>query len=196
MVTYENGERVFPWPVSWSAVWVGALSAVALALIIGLVGIAVGAQRVGQPFGGWHKVSLIALVFSVFGSFLSFALGGWATAKVAGFRRSEPAMLHGAIAWLVALPILMVMASLGAAAYFGGWYGGLAGTPAWAAAAAATVLPDPAVAEAARNSALAAVTALLIGLIGGVIGGWMGSGEPMTFTHYRTGRSRAASGGW
>src|SRR5262249_59367640 len=45
MVTYENGERVFPWPVSWSAVWVGTLSAVALALIIGLVGISVGAQR-------------------------------------------------------------------------------------------------------------------------------------------------------
>jgi len=196
MVTYENGERVFPWPVSWSAVWIGTLSAVALALIIGLVGISVGAQRVGHPFGTWHEVSLIALVFSVFGSFLSFALGGWAAAKVAGFRRSEPAMLHGAIAWLVALPILMGMAALGASAYFGGWYGGLAGTPAWAATAAATASTDPTAAAAARNSALAALTALLIGLIGSVIGGWMGSGEPMTFTHYRTGRSRAASGGW
>jgi anti-sigma factor RsiW len=52
------------------------------------------------------------------------------------------------------------------------------------------------VAAAARNSALAAVAALLLGLIGGVIGGWMASGEPMTFTHYRTRRDRAAAGGW
>jgi len=48
----------------------------------------------------------------------------------------------------------------------------------------------------ARNAALAAVTALLLGLISGVVGGWMGSGEPMTFTHYRTRRERAAAGGW
>jgi hypothetical protein len=30
-----------------------------------------------------------------------------------------------------------------------------------------------------------------LGLVGSVIGGWMASGEPMTFTYYRT---RAAQG--
>jgi hypothetical protein len=39
---------------------------------------------------------------------------------------------------------------------------------------------------AVRNNALATAVALLIGLIGAVLGGWMASGEPMTFTHYRT----------
>ena len=37
-------------------------------------------------------------------------------------------------------------------------------------------------------AALGALTALLLGLVGSVIGGWMASGEPMTFTHYRTRR--------
>ena len=37
---------------------------------------------------------------------------------------------------------------------------------------------------------------LLLGLVGGVIGGWMGSGEPMTFTHYRTRPLRSGTGGW
>ena len=37
-----------------------------------------------------------------------------------------------------------------------------------------------------RNTAVATVVALLIGLIGSVIGGWMGSGEPMTLTYYRS----------
>jgi ABC-type sulfate transport system permease component len=44
---------------------------------------------------------------------------------------------------------------------------------------------DPDMAAAMRNTALAALTALLLGLVGAVIGAWMGSGEPMTFTHYR-----------
>ena len=120
-VSYGDGrETFFPWPLSWSAVWVGTLSAVALALVFGLVAIALGAHRVGQPFGTWREVSFLALVFSVAGSFLAFALGGWVAAKVAGLRRSETAMLHGAIAWLVAVPILVVLASMGAAPYFGG----------------------------------------------------------------------------
>ena len=197
MVTYGDGaaEVNRPWPLSWSAVWTGALAAIALILIFGLVGIAVGAHRVGQPFGAWHDMSLLALAWSVFRAFISFAVGGWAAAKVAGLRRSEAAMLHGSIAWLVAVPILLALASLGATAYFGTWYGGLAGTPAWATPAAAAV-QDPNAALAARNAALAAVTALLLGLVGGVIGGWMGSGEPMTFTHYRTRPLRSGTEGW
>ena len=189
-------EAFFPWPLAWSAVWVGTLSAVALALLFGLVAIAVGAHRVGQPFGTWREVGFLALILSVFGSFLAFVLGGWVAAKVAGVRRSETAMLHGAIVWLVAVPILMVLASMGAVSYLGGWYGGLAGLPPAAAAQAYATAQDPAAVMAARNAALAAVTALLLGLMGGVVGGWMGSGEPMTFTHYRTRRDRAAAGGW
>jgi hypothetical protein len=197
MVTYgEGGEVITPWPVSWSAVWVGTLSAVALSLIVGLVGIAVGAHRVGQPFSAWRDVGFLTLAWSVLGAFLAFALGGWAATKVAGFRRSETAMLHGAIVCLVAVPILLLLASLGAATYLGTWYGGLAGHPAWASPAAAVAQDPAAAAMAARNSALAAVTALLLGLVGGVIGGWMGSGEPMTFTHYRTRPVRSGTGGW
>ena len=195
MVTYgdESVEVRAAWPLSWSAVWVGTLAAIALALIFGLVGIAIGAHRVGQPLGAWHDMSFLALAWSVFGAFISFVTGGWAAAKVGGFRRSETAMLHGAIAWLIAVPVLVAMTSLGAAAYLGTWYSGLAGTPVWAAAAATQ---DPNAALAARNAALAAVTALLLGLVGGVVGGWMGSGEPMTFTHYRTRPARSGTEGW
>jgi hypothetical protein len=196
-VTYGDGTVANPWPLSWSAVWVGTLSAIALALIFGLVGTAIGAHRVGHPFASWKDVGFWALVWSVFGAFLSFALGGWVAAKVAGVRRSETAMLHGAIVWLVAVPILLVLLSLGAATALGGWYGGLAGTPAWVTPPPVAAQDPVAAANAARNTATAAVTALLLGLVGGVIGGWMGSGEPMTFTHYRTRPLRSGTtGGW
>ena len=197
MVSYADGSTDVqaPWPLSWSAVWVGTLAAVALVLILGLVGIAIGAHRVGHPLGTWHDMSFLALIWSVLAAFLSFVAGGWAAAKVGGLRRSETAMLHGAIAWLVAVPILLLLSALGASAYFGTWYGGLAGTPAWVTPVAAAT-QDPAAAIAARNAALAAVTALLLGLVGGVIGGWMASGEPMTFTYYRTRPVRSGTGGW
>ena len=89
-------------------------------------------------------------------------------------------MLHGAIAWLIAVPIVFLLIALGARSFFGGWYGGLAGTPVWAAPG------TPVAAKAAREAAGGAATALLLGLVGAVVGGWMGSGEPMTFTHYRS----------
>ena len=181
VVGLEPDEGFLPWYVSWSGVFVGALSALALLLVFGLTGLAVGAHQIGQRFASWHEFRVITLAFSVFGSFLSFVLGGWAAARVTGTRRAETAMLHGAIAWLVTVPGLLFLAALGAGGYFGTWYTGLAAPPAWAPQA--TPIESPGAALAARNGALGALTALLLGLVGGVVGGWMGSGERMSLNY-------------
>ena len=211
-------QRWVAWPVNWSAVWVGALASLAAVVVFGLIGTALGAHLVGPEHRvvNLREIGLVTLIFSVFSAFFACVIGGWIAAKIAGIRRSEPAMLHGGVSWLLVTPILIALAALGAGSYFGGWHGGLSGSPSWAAPATAPFdRPDPldsmatqaertqfatAQAEykekvrqwkeetprATRNSALGAVTALLIGLIGSVIGGWMASGEPMTFTYYRT----------
>jgi len=213
--TYESWTG---WPVYWSAVWVGALAALAVVLIIGLIGIAVGAHLLGPEdrIVDLKRTGILALIFSVCGAFFAFVAGGWTAGKVAGIRRSEPAMLHGAIVWLTALPVLLVLAGLGAGSFFGGWYGGLSGSPRWTGSAGTPfdqpVVPGAGASQkeqddyrkelvayrenvkqwkeetpaAVRNSALGAVTALLLGLVGAVVGGWLASGEPMSFTHYRT----------
>jgi hypothetical protein len=168
------------WPVAWSAIWVGALTALGVGLIIGLLGFALGANEVARTVD-WEKLRLISAIFAVGGAFFAFVAGGWTAARIAGIRRSEPAMLHGAIVWLVALPLLLALAAVGIAGHWGGWYGGLGSMMPLTPGAA----PDPDLAEATRNNALATTVALLLGLIGSVIGGWMASGEPMTFTHYR-----------
>jgi len=210
-------ERWVHWPVNWSAVWVGALASIAVLLLSGLIAIAVGAHLLGPEnrVVSWSKFSVMALAFSVLGSFLAFVAGGWVCGKIAGILHAEPAMLHGAIAWLVAVPLLVVLASLGAANFLGAWHGGLAGSPSWAAAGGAPFEKPEALdanateadraryrsevagyqqkvqqwkeetPRATRNSALAAVTALLLSLVGSVIGGWMAAGEPMTFTYHR-----------
>ena len=162
------------WPIAWSAVWVGALAALSVALIIGLVGISVGAHKVGVRLASARDLGFGALVFSVLGAFFSFVAGAWVANRLAGHRDAENAIVHGAIVWALTVPMLLFFTALGTGSYGGGWYGGLAGSPAWA-----SVPADPNAAVAARNSALGAVTALLIGLAGSVIGGWMASGQPM-----------------
>jgi hypothetical protein len=201
------------WPVCWSAVWVGALSALAALVIFGLAGLTLGLHTTGAAgrIVDWQKVSIWTAACSVLSAFFAFVIGGWIAGKIGGYTRSEPAMLHGAIAWLVAVPALLVAAALGGASIMGSWYGGLAGSPSWSSAPA-PVLPAPTdtaalqqlarehqeAARAARNAALAAVTALLLGLMGSVLGGWMASGEPMTLTHHlrrphRTGQHSSES---
>ena len=174
------------WPVYWSAIWVGALAAIALVIVFGLVSAAVGAHEIGtgSQIAKWSDVSRLAVVLAVFGAFLSAALGGWVAGKISGIRRAEPAMLHGAITWLLTIPVALSLIALGAGNAFGGWYGGLMGSPAWMATP--SVPTDLTAAMTARNDALAALTALLLGLMGSVIGGWLASGEPMTFTYHRT----------
>jgi hypothetical protein len=212
-------ERWSHWPVSWSAVWVGALAAVAAVVLFGLIGTALGAHFLTPEHRvvDLRKLSFGALAFSVISAFLAFVIGGWVAGKVAGILRAEPGMLHGGIVWLVAVPLLVLLAALGAGSSMGGWFGGMASSPNSNASTAPyerPVPPDLNATEAeraqyrseladynrkvqqwrddapkvARNSALGATSALLLGLIGSVLGGWMASGEPMTFTHYRKAR--------
>ena len=214
-------EKWVHWPVNWSAIWVGALASLAAVLIFGLIGTATGAHLLAPEHRvvDVRKLSIGALTFSVCGAFFAFVIGGWITGKIAGILHSEPAMLHGAIAWCLTVPLLLVLAALGAGSYVGGWSAGLAGSPTWAAPAIAPYdPPDPLSVDATaaektqfradqaeyrqkllkwkeetpkvlRNGALGAVTALLLGLMGSVIGGWLASGEPMNFSHYRTRKS-------
>jgi O-antigen/teichoic acid export membrane protein len=102
-------------------------------LVIGLIGLALGAHELVPPrqVVRVRDFGLGAAVFSVVGALLAFGAGGWVACKIAGIRRTEPAMLHGAIVWLLAVPILLVIAAMGAGGYFGGWYGGLVGVPPW-----------------------------------------------------------------
>jgi hypothetical protein len=177
--------RIAAWPVAWSSVWVGALTAVAVALLIGLIGFALGAHEAAQV-ADWRKVGFLSLIFNIAGAFLAFVAGGWVAARMSGFRHAEPAMLHGAIAWLVTVPFLLVIGMLGGTARFGAWYGALAWAPAWVA----SISTDPQIALIVRNASLATLAALLLGVVGAVLGGWMASGEPMTLTYYRR-RDRA-----
>lgn len=211
-------EKWVHWPIHWSGVWVGALASLAALLLFALIGLSVGANLVGPEdrVVDLKKIALGTLAFGVFSSFLAFVIGGWVAGKVAGILRSEPAMLNGAVVWLVAVPFLALLSVIGSGSAVGSWYAGLNPTPR----SAPFDRPPPPTATATdaerslyqaelgeyqkklaewqadapkvvRNGALLAITALLLGLMGSVLGGWMASGEPMNFSHphYRAPRS-------
>jgi hypothetical protein len=219
VVSEAQYEQWVHWPVNWSAVWVGALASVAAVVLFGLIGIAVGAQSVEATSRvvDLHKIGIGTLIFSICAAFFAFVIGGWCAGKVAGILRAEPAMLHGAVAWLLATPALVTLAAFGAGSTIGAWHAALA-TPNSASAAVLPFdrpeTPDPGASaeeravyrsematyrtrvaqwkedtpRAVRNGALGAVTALLLGLVGSVLGGWLACGEPMSVTYYKTRR--------
>jgi hypothetical protein len=164
-LTSSAAEVWAPWPVNWTAVWIGALAALAAAFIFSLIETAAGAQAI-KSVVSWKTISIATVAATVCAAFFAFVIGGWVAGKIAGPRHAEPAILHAAIAWLVTLPLLLASSTAG------GVFAPFAFVPA---------SPD-----AVRNTALAALMSLLVGLIGSVIGGWMASGEPMTLTHHRT----------
>lgn len=177
-------DRWTAWPVFWGPVILGAMAAVVATVLFGLIGTAIGAHKAGAEarITTWSGVGFAGLVYAVISSFFAFVIGAWVAVRVAGIRRAEPAILHGAIAWVVAVFVMFVIAGL-SGAIFNGWYTSLAPTPAVPAVPGQPV--DPSVAIAARNGALAAAAALLMGLMGSVIGAWWASGEPMTVGSYR-----------
>lgn len=160
------------WPIPWGPAWVGALSALAVGLIIGLLGYAFGLVDLAAARAfAWDAIGWGGIAAGIAGAFFSFVVGGWVAVRLAGLRRSEPSMVLGGIVWLLGVPLLVAAAALGATGLFGAWYG---------AFGAVSPAADPALAETFRDAAVATAAALLLGLVGSVIGGWMGSGEPMT----------------
>jgi hypothetical protein len=187
--TVVREESWTAWPVYWTPVIVGALASVVAAVLFGVIGTAVGSWRAGNEgrITDFSGIGRVAVAYAVFVSFLAFVIGGWVTARIAGIRSAEPAILHAAIAYLVATVVLIALASFGGAV-FNGWYAGLAPSPAVPSQAGQPV--DATAAKAATAGATAAAVALLLGLAGSVVGGWMGSGERMDFSFYSRERGR------
>jgi hypothetical protein len=177
------------WPVYWTPVIVGALASVVAVVLFGVIGTAVGSWKAGNEgrVTDFSGIGRVAVAYAIFASFLAFVIGGWVTARIAGIRRAEPAILHAGIAFLVATVTLVAMASFGGAV-FNGWYVSLAPSPAVPTPTGQPV--DPNAAKAAAAGATAAAVAILLGLVGSVVGGWMGSGERMDFSFYERERMR------
>jgi hypothetical protein len=178
------------WHLDWGAVWVGALAMLVAGALFSLIALGVGAQKaVDARVLKWADVPFVTIAFSVFGAFLASAIGAWVAGRMSGARLAEPAILHGVVAWLVLMGIVMTLAAMtGAHTFAGGYLGNLTppGAPAPSGAGGVPAVVDPNAALAIRNAAIGSVLGILIGLMGAVVGAWIASGERLdSLAHYR-----------
>lgn len=94
-------------PIDWSSIVAGALASTTATLLFALCAVAASAHQVTPEHhaADVHTVGATVIATVVAATFFSFVIGGWVAARCAGFIASEPAMVQGAVTWLVALPI-------------------------------------------------------------------------------------------
>lgn len=106
--------------VSWGAIFAGAVSAVALTALFGLLGLGIGfASLDPAEAGGLNDVPKSTLIWWAVTSILSTGIGGFVAARLAGIPRSMTGALHGLAVWSVATILTLWLATTAAGALLG-----------------------------------------------------------------------------
>lgn len=88
--------------ISWAAIFGGAIAALAVQIVLGLLGLGIGLSTVNpateaRPVGAGLGVG--AIIWWTFSSLIAMFLGGWVAGRLAGNRMRFDRMLHGLLAW-------------------------------------------------------------------------------------------------
>ena len=130
--------------VSWGAIFVGTVVAMALMVFFTTLGLAIGAAAVDplyeeSPLSGLGVGSGIYIVIT---QLIALAAGGYAAARLAGVPRTISSLLHGAAVWALATLLLAWAAIAGGGAIFGAASTMVSNTARGAANVAEAVAPD------------------------------------------------------
>jgi len=173
--------------VRWGPIWAGLLAAFFTLLVLSLLGLALGATTVnaGQAAQGNVNANAgqYAAIWAGVTAILSFLIGGYVAGRTAAVHERGWAALNGALVFLLALPILLWLASQGLGAVIGnassiasGLHINLGQLGSTATGAAQNVTPAQAqqAADTARNTAWGTLIGLLLGCIAAALGGTLG----------------------
>jgi hypothetical protein len=128
--------------VSWSSIFAGVTAAIAVQLLLNLLGIGVGAATInpqqGQPGQG---LAFGAAIWFVLSSIISLFVGGWVAARLSGSPDKKDGALHGFVTWAVASLVVFYLLSTAIGGLIGGATSVLGQTASLAARGAAAVTP-------------------------------------------------------
>jgi hypothetical protein len=100
--------------VSWGAIFAGASIATAIMVLLGFLGVAIGAT-ISDPISGdtpsARAFGIGAGLWWIVSGILAVLAGGWAAARIAGLRRKGEGPLHGLVTWAVTTTALVVLMS-------------------------------------------------------------------------------------
>ncbi len=128
--------------VSWSSIFAGVTAAIAVQLLLNLLGIGVGAATInphqGQPGQG---LAVGAAIWFVVSNIVSLFVGGWVAGRLAGIPNKEDGALHGFVTWALASLVLFYLLSTAVGGVLGGAASVLGQTASLAARGVQAVTP-------------------------------------------------------
>jgi len=174
--------------VRWGPIWAGLLAAFFTLLVLSLLGLAIGASTVnaGQAAQGSvnQNAGQYSAIWAGITAILAFLVGGYVAGRTAAVHERGWAALNGALVFLLALPILLWLASQGLGAIIGnasniaGGLGinlGQLGNTATGAAKSITPAQAQQAADTARNTAWGTLIGLILGCGAAALGGTLGT---------------------
>jgi hypothetical protein len=155
--------------VSWSSILAGALTALAVTVVLSVTALAAGLEVAPirgdvDPKFGVAVASIITGLFIV----LAFGAGGLTAVWAAGHVELGPAILHGFLVWALALVLMLGLVALGAGGAFGD------------AAAVFSSGFEPVDVAALQRAGWGAVLALALGAGSAILGGLLATREEIS----------------
>ncbi|MGH8564888.1 MAG: hypothetical protein ACREXW_12705 [Gammaproteobacteria bacterium] len=135
--------------ISWAAVIAAVIIALALQLVLNMIGAGFGFSAIDPLQGEAPNAttfSITAGIWMVVSSLFALFAGGWLASYLAGVTRDEDGTLHGLVTWglstlFVVLFLMIVFGSLLGSTLNGLGYGAAAATPQVAQSGTATTAP-------------------------------------------------------
>ncbi len=134
--------------ISWGAVFAGVIIVLIVQLVLSLLGVGIGASTIDpSQRGGTPEASTFGIgagLWWVICSLISVFAGAWVAGRLAGMPDRTDGMLHGLVAWGLAMLLLIYLLTTAVSSLVGGAFGVVgsamqtAGQGAQAAAGAAT----------------------------------------------------------
>jgi len=135
--------------ISWSAVFAGVVTALAMHIVLNLLGLGVGAAAL-DPAGGDNPdaetFSGVAALWWTVSGLLASLLGGYVAGRTCGSPKESTAGFHGIASWATTTLVIFVMITSSAGSVVGGIYGTISGVveqTADDAAQSAATNPNP-----------------------------------------------------
>jgi len=188
--TTRNVSQVMNLPtdrVRWGPIWAGLLSAFFVLLVLSLLGLAIGASIVNTGAAAQGNVNQNAGSYSAIwagiSAIIAFLVGGYVAGRTAAVHERGWAALNGALVFLLALPLLLWLATQGLGALIGnashiasGLGVNLGQLGATASGAAKTITPAQAqqAVDTAKTTAWGTLIGLVVGLVAAAVGGTLG----------------------
>jgi hypothetical protein len=128
---------------SWSSILAGVTAAIAVQLLLNLLGIGVGAATInpqqGQQAG--QGLAVGAAIWFVISIIISLFVGGWIAGRLAGVPNKKDGALHGFVTWALASLVLFYLLSTAVGGLLGGAASVLGQTASLAARGVQAVTP-------------------------------------------------------